>query len=121
MPGSNMSILPLPSGRAPWIERRCGFGSGVARRTGMHRDGLGPAYERWAGCQSRGMDSPGWRRRPPAWFSVRRSDRRADFSGQTNIPVAVAVFAMVLWLHLSLPLTMLIMLPVSLFFAWRSA
>lgn len=42
-------------------------------------------------------------------------------SSQTNIALAACVFAMVLWLHLSLPLTMLIMLPVSLFFAWRSA
>jgi chromate transporter len=42
-------------------------------------------------------------------------------SSQTNIALAAAVFAMVLLLHLSLPLTMLIMLPVSLFFAWRSA
>jgi chromate transporter len=43
------------------------------------------------------------------------------FSRQTNILVAVTVFALVLLLRLSLPLTILIMLPVSLFFAWRTA
>jgi chromate transporter len=43
------------------------------------------------------------------------------FSGMTNMALAAAVFAMVLLLHLSLPVTMLIMLPVSLFFAWRTA
>ena len=43
------------------------------------------------------------------------------FARQTNILIAVAVFALVLLLRLSLPLTMAIMLPVALFFAWRSA
>jgi chromate transporter len=40
---------------------------------------------------------------------------------QTNILVAVAVFALVLLLRLSLPMTLAIMLPVSLLLAWRSA
>jgi chromate transporter len=43
------------------------------------------------------------------------------FVRQTNILVAVAVFALVFLLRLSLPMTMAIMLPVSLFLAWRSA
>ncbi len=42
------------------------------------------------------------------------------FVRQTNILVAVSVFALVLLLRLSLPLTLAIMLPVSLFLAWRS-
>jgi chromate transporter len=43
------------------------------------------------------------------------------FTRQTNILVAVAVFALVFLLRLSLPMTMAIMLPVSLLLAWRSA
>jgi chromate transporter len=42
------------------------------------------------------------------------------FARQTDILIAVAVIALVLLRHLSLPLTMAIILPVSLFFAWRS-
>lgn len=41
------------------------------------------------------------------------------FIRQTNILLAVAVVALVLLLNLSLPLTMAIVLPVALFFAWR--
>jgi chromate transporter len=38
-----------------------------------------------------------------------------------NIVVAAGVFALVMLLHLNLPLTMLIILPISLFLAWRAA
>jgi chromate transporter len=41
------------------------------------------------------------------------------FTRQTNILVAVAVFALMLLLRLSLPVTLAVMLPVSLFLAWR--
>ncbi len=43
------------------------------------------------------------------------------FANLRNIPLSVAVFALVVFLHLSLPLTMLIVLPISLFLAWRAA
>jgi chromate transporter len=43
------------------------------------------------------------------------------FIRRTNILLAVAVVALVLLLNLSLPLTMAIVLPVALFFAWRQA
>ena len=70
----------------------------------------------------RGTGWPGWRRRRPALCSAPRLKISTPiFARQTNILVAVAVFALVLLLRLSLPLTMAIMLPVSLFFAWRRA
>ena len=43
------------------------------------------------------------------------------FARQTNILVAVTVFALVFLLRLSLPMTLAIMLPISLLLAWRSA
>ncbi len=43
------------------------------------------------------------------------------FSNRVNVALAAAVFALVLLLHLSLPLTMLIILPLSLFCAWWAA
>jgi chromate transporter len=42
-------------------------------------------------------------------------------SNLTNILVAGGVFALVMLVHLTLPLTMLIMLPISLLLAWRAA
>jgi len=39
----------------------------------------------------------------------------------TNAVLALAVLALVLLLHVSLPLTMLVILPISLFVAWRAA
>jgi chromate transporter len=42
------------------------------------------------------------------------------FANQTNILLAATVFGLVMFLHLSLLLTMVIILPVSLFFAWRT-
>ena len=41
------------------------------------------------------------------------------FSRRVNIALAALVFALVMLLHLSLLLTMLAVLPVSLFLAWR--
>jgi chromate transporter len=42
------------------------------------------------------------------------------FGVPRNIPLAAAVFALVMLLHLSLPVTMAIMLPVTIFFSWRA-
>ncbi len=42
------------------------------------------------------------------------------FSSRINIALAISVAALVLLAHFSLPLTMLIALPVSLFYAWRT-
>jgi len=42
-------------------------------------------------------------------------------ASQRNLLVAAGVFAAVMLLHLSLPLTMLIVLPISIFLAWRTA
>lgn len=39
----------------------------------------------------------------------------------SNAVLAALVFALVMFLHLSLPLTIALMLPVSVFFAWRAA
>jgi chromate transporter len=41
------------------------------------------------------------------------------FSRRTNVALAAAVFALVMLLHLSLLSVLLLVLPVSLFFAWR--
>jgi chromate transporter len=43
------------------------------------------------------------------------------FAERKTIPLSAAVFALVMFAHLSLPVTMAIILPVSLFVAWRSA
>ncbi|MDE8344603.1 MAG: chromate transporter [Acidocella sp.] len=43
------------------------------------------------------------------------------FANRRNIPLSLAVFALVVFVHLSLPVTMLIVVPVSLFLARRAA
>ena len=123
MPGANIVNFAFAFGaRHRGLERGGGGGAGLARAPVCIVMVLGAAYARYGQLAVARHGLAGLAA-AAAGLVLGTALKIATpiFTRQTNILLAVAVFALVLLLHLSLPLTMAIMLPVALFFAWRSA
>jgi chromate transporter len=83
---------------------------------------LGGAYARWGGLPAARHGLAGLAA-AAAGLVLGTALRIATpiFGNLTNVLIALGVLALVLLVHLSLPFTMLIILPIALFCSWRSA